>query len=80
MKEIIKKYYTIMLLAIVYTTVAITVYIVWFDSMWHLWYVNVIAGLLIFALGLAISYLYIKGKIEKEKKEETKDETTKKSS
>ena len=80
MKEIIKKYYTILLLAFVYTTVAITVYIIWFNSMWHLWFVNVIAGILIFGLGVVITYLYIKAKIDKEKKEEAKDETDKKNS
>ena len=80
MKEFIKKYYTILLLAIIYTTVAITVYIIWFNSMWHLWFVNVIAGILIFGLGVVITYLYIKAKIDKEKKEEAKDETDKKNS
>ncbi len=80
MKEYIKKYYTILLLAIIYTTVAITVYIIWFNSMWHLWFVNVIAGILIFGLGVVITYLYIKAKIDKEKKEEAKDETDKKNS
>ena len=80
MKDLIKKYYPIMLLDLVYTTVAITVYIVWVESCWHLWYVNVIVGLTIFALGLVIGYLYIKAKIEKEKKEETPDGDSQKNS
>lgn len=76
----IKKYYTIVLLDIVYTTVAIIVYIVWLESAFHLWYVNVIVALAIFALGFVIGYLYIKAKIDKEKKEEIPDESSKENS
>ena len=74
MKDFIKKYYLNILLVLFYTGIAMTVYIVWFDSMWHLWYVDFITAIIIFAIGCVLGYFYIKSEMKKNIKPEEKKE------
>ena len=76
MKDFLKKYYLNLILVLIYTGLAMTVYIVWFESLWHLWYVDMITGFVILGLGGFLGYLYIKSEMKKDepKKEEIKKE------
>ena len=69
MKEMFKRQYKKALLALVYIIMALLVYNIWFDAMWHLWYVNVITSIVIVALGVVIGYFWIKAEDEKTLKE-----------
>lgn len=74
MKEFIKKYYKDLLLVIAYTGVALAVYIVWFESMWHLWYVDLITAIVILGIGAVIGYFYMKSVINNDSNEVVKEE------
>lgn len=74
MKEFIKKYYKDLLLVVGYTGVAIAVYVVWFESMWHLWYVDFITAILILGLGALIGYFYMKSVVAEANKKVIKEE------
>ena len=74
MKDFIKKFYKDLLLVVGYTGVAIAVYVVWFESMWHLWYVDFITAFLILGLGALIGYFYMKSVIAEASKETVKEE------
>ncbi len=74
MKEFIKKYYKDLLLVIAYTGVALAVYIVWFESLWHLWYVDLITAIVILGVGVVIGYFYMKSVINKDSNEVVKEE------
>lgn len=75
MFNFVKKFYSNLLLVLIYTAIAMTVYIVWFDSMWHLWYIDMITGIVILAIGGVLGYFYIKSEMNKdEKKPEFKEE------
>lgn len=58
-KEFFKRQYKNLILVAMYLIMANVVYIVWFNDLWHLWYVDVITFLAITALGLFIGYKYI---------------------
>lgn len=68
MPEFIKKYFKNLLLVVTYTVLMILIYVIWFESLWHLWYVDFVTGILIFAGGCVIGYQYIKGVVEADKK------------
>ena len=74
MIDFIKKHFTKLLLVVVYTTLALVIYIVWFNSLWHLWYVDVITGVVILGLGIFLGYDYIKGEIKEEQEKLKKEE------
>lgn len=89
MENFVKKYFKHILMVAIYTILFLIIYIVWFESLWHLWYVDVITAIVILGIGITIGYFYLKGVVketeEKEKatqnteiKEETKEvvETT----
>ena len=59
MLKTIKKYWAIVSLTLAYTTIANVVYIMWFDSLWHLWFVDMITCIVITLLGLYIGYVYL---------------------
>lgn len=85
MIDFVKKYYLNILLVVFYTAIAMTVYIIWFDSLWHLWYIDVITGIVILAIGCVLGFFYVKSEVKKrnasadakdkpeEKVEETKE-------
>ena len=64
MMNYLKKYCLNILLVLFYTGIAMTVYIIWFDHMWHLWYVDVIIGVVICAIGAFLGYLYLKSEMK----------------
>lgn len=70
MKNILKKYLNTFLLATAYTAIAIVIYVMWFDYLWHLWFVDLITALIITTIGVVITHFYIKSKIIKEKEQE----------
>ena len=70
MKDIVKKYWKILLLAFAYTFIAITIYVMWFNSLWKLWFVDVIAAVVITTIGIVMTYFYIKSKLIKDKEAE----------
>ena len=74
MADFVKKYYKELILIVVYIAIACAAYICWFDSLWHLWYVDVITALAIIVIGGAIGYFYIKSIEKEEKKEEVRKE------
>ncbi len=67
MKKLWKNQYKNILLVIGYIIVTSSVYGVWFHSLWHLWFVDVIIVLVIIAIGCVIGYFYIKSEMDKEK-------------
>lgn len=75
MADFVKKYYKELILIVVYIAIACAAYICWFDSLWHLWYVDVITALAIIVIGAAIGYFYIKSIENEEKKEEVRKES-----
>lgn len=62
-QEIWNKQYKNIILAICYTIIACCVYCVWVESLWHLWYVDMLVGLLVVALGCVIGYFFIKSEL-----------------
>lgn len=74
MIDFIKKYYLNILLVVFYTAIAMTVYIIWFDSMWHLWYVDLITGFVVFGFGCAFGYYYLKNEYKKNHESDEKTE------
>ena len=87
MKELWKNEKKNIILVCTYTLVALLVYCVWFQSWWHLWYVTLLTGLGVVAIGAIVGYFYIKSDIraktaaeekKEEKVEEPKEENTEK--
>lgn len=76
MKDYLKRYYKEIILVVFYIAIACAAYICWFETLWHLWYVDMITGLAIVFIGLTIGFLYIRS-LEKAKNEEVKQETPK---
>lgn len=73
MKEFIKKYYKQLLLVLIYLALGNVVYIILANEMWHLWFVDIIVGVVITAFGVYLGYLYLRSEIkaEEKKKEES---------
>ncbi len=72
MMEFVKKYYKHLLLVLFYSVLALVIYIIWFNSLWHLWYVDVITAIVILGLSVFLGYDYMKGVIKEEKEKEAK--------
>ena len=72
MMEFVKKYYNHLLLVLFYSVLALVIYIIWFNSLWHLWYVDVITAIVILGLSVFLGYDYMKGVIKEEKEKEAK--------
>ena len=51
------------------------IYVTWFESLWHLWFVDVIAALLILSGGIVIGYFYLKGIVKEENKDNNQSES-----
>ncbi len=74
MKYFLKSYYKELILIFFYIAIACGAYICWFDSLWHLWYVDLVTGLAIASIGIVVGFIYISS-LEKEKKAKTTEET-----
>lgn len=75
LKDLIKKQYKNLILISVYIISAALVYGIWFNSMWHLWYVNLITVVVIVAIGCVIGYFYLKLEIKNQDEANKKDIT-----
>ena len=80
MKELFKNQYKNFILVFSYIFVGTLVYVVSADCLWDLWYLDLITGLIVVAIGCFIGYKYIKGeeanrikKLEEAKNLEEKD-------
>jgi len=71
--DTLKKIYKKLLLVIIYTIIACTVYGYWFQVLWGKWYITLITVVIIVAAGAGIGYLYMKNDL-KPKTEEKKEE------
>lgn len=71
--DTLKKIYKKLLLVIIYTIIACTVYGYWFQVLWGKWYITLITVVIIVAAGAGIGYLYMKNDL-KPKAEEKKEE------
>ena len=72
MKDFLKRYYKELILIFFYIAIACAAYICGFDSMWHLWYVDLVTGLAILALGVTVGFIYISSLEKENKKKEEK--------
>lgn len=70
MLNFIKEQFNRLLLCLVYTVIASLIYGVWTWKLWQLWYVTLIIVLVIVAIGVVISYLWIKSDLKKQKQEQ----------
>lgn len=86
MKEFIKREYKNLILVFAYIVIANLAYIIWFQDLWGLWYIDLITAIVITALGVLLGYFYIKSEEKKklevvdakdyvEQKEESSNET-----
>lgn len=66
LKDLIKKQYKNLILIAAYIIAAALVYGIWFNSIWHLWYINLITIVVIVAIGCLIGYFYLKSEMKKE--------------
>lgn len=66
--SIFKNQYKNIILVSVYTILAILVYTMWVHSVWALWYIDLIVGIVILAIGILIGFLYIKSEYKKNNK------------
>ena len=81
LENFVKKYFKHILMVAIYTILFLIIYIVWFESLWHLWYVDVITAIVILGLGITIGYFYLKGVVketEEKEKLEAQNETVEK--
>lgn len=73
MLDIIKKQFNKILQAFIYTTIMCLIYGVWSYKAWSLWYVTLIIVVVIVAIGVVVSYLWIKSEVKKESNIENKE-------
>ena len=66
LKDLIKKQYKNLILIAAYIIAAALVYSIWFNSIWHLWYINLITVFVIVTAGCVIGYFYLKSEIKKQ--------------
>ncbi len=66
LKDLIKKQYKNLILIAAYIIAAALVYGIWFNSIWHLWYINLITVFVIVVVGCVIGYFYLKAEIKKQ--------------
>ena len=70
MKMLLKNHWKELAIVFVYILVACLAYGVWFNSLWHKWYINLITIIVIIAIGVVIGFFYIKGMDKEKAKEE----------
>ena len=73
MLEVLKKQFNKIFQAIVYTTLLCLIYGVWSWKAWNLWYVSLLIILAIIAIGVVVSYFWIKSEMKKESTVENKE-------
>lgn len=68
MKKLFVNHWKELAIVCVYITVGSLAYGVWFNHLWHKWYINLITVIVIIAIGVVIGFFYIRG-MDKEKLE-----------
>ena len=72
MKKLFVNHWKELAIVCAYIIVGCLVYGVWFNHLWHKWYINLITVFVIIAIGVVIGFFYIRGmdkeKLEKENK------------
>ena len=66
MLEVLKKQFNKIFQAVVYTTLLCLIYGIWSFKAWNLWYVTLLIVIAIVAIGVVVSYFWIKSEIKKE--------------
>ena len=69
MLTLIKEQFNKLLLCFVYILIGCLVYGIWTYHLWNLWYVTLIVVFVIIAIGVTISYFWIKSEIKKNPQE-----------
>ena len=72
MLEVLKKQFNKIFQAVVYTTLLCLIYGIWSFKAWNLWYVTLLIVVAIVAIGVVVSYFWIKSEIKKESSVENK--------
>jgi hypothetical protein len=72
MLEVLKKQFNKIFQAVVYTTLLCLIYGIWSFKAWNLWYVTLLIVIAIVAIGVVVSYFWIKSEIKKESSVENK--------
>ena len=72
MFKILKEQFNKVLQCFIYTLIMCLIYGVWSYKAWNLWYVTLIIVIGIIALGVTVSYLWIKSEVKKESTVENK--------
>ena len=78
MKDFLRRFYKEVILIFFYIAIAVAAYVCWFDSLWHLWYVDLVTAISIVVVGATVGFLYIKSieKEESQKKEKEEKNST----
>lgn len=76
MKKLFKNHWKELAIVCVYVIVASLAYGVWFHSLWHKWYIDLITCVVILAIGVVIGYFYITGMDKEKANKESKIEDT----
>lgn len=72
MLEVLKKQFNKIFQAVVYTTLLCLIYGIWSFKAWNLWYVTLLIVIAIVAIGVVVSYFWIKSETKKESSVENK--------
>ena len=72
MLEVLKKQFNKIFQTVVYTTLLCLIYGIWSFKAWNLWYVTLLIVIAIVAIGVVVSYFWIKSEIKKESSVENK--------
>ena len=72
MLEVLKKQFNKIFQAVIYTTLLCLIYGIWSFKAWNLWYVTLLIVIAIVAIGVVVSYFWIKSEIKKESSVENK--------
>ena len=72
MLEVLKKQFNKIFQAVLYTTLLCLIYGIWSFKAWNLWYVTLLIVIAIVAIGVVVSYFWIKSEIKKESSVENK--------
>ena len=69
MLTLIKEQFNKIIQALIYTALACTIYGVWSWKAWNLWYVTLLIIIAFIAVGVVISYFWIKSEVKQKEKE-----------
>lgn len=59
MKKLFLNHWKELIIIVSYVVVGCLAYCVWFNSLWHKWYINLITAVVIIIIGAVIGFFYI---------------------